>query len=165
MTTIYANYGLETVKLTWKEVNELPPRELITSVHGFCFYNNEVLLVNLNERGWDFPGGHIELDETPESCFQREVMEEGYVEGICTFLGYIIVDHSENMSWNEKSPYPKIGYQPFYCMDITTVHDFAGKYESMNRIFIEPSKVNHYYSKWNALYEEIFHCALNLNGK
>ena len=165
MTTIYANYGLDKVKLTWEKGSKLPPRELITSVHGFCFYNNEVLLVNLNERGWDFPGGHIENPETPEACFRCEVMEEGYVEGECTLLGYIIVDHSENLSWNEESPYPKIGYQPFYRMEITTVHNFVGEYESMNRMFIETSQVKHYYSKWNAFYEQILECALNLKGK
>ncbi|MFP3362029.1 NUDIX domain-containing protein, partial [Planococcus sp. SIMBA_143] len=74
--------------------------------------------------GWDFPGGHIEEGETPEECVKREAYEEGYVSGSCSLLGYIIVDHSENPNWNEDSPYPKVGYQVFYCMDIDHLHDF-----------------------------------------
>lgn len=37
MTTKYVNWGEAKVKLTWKPDKQIPPRELITSVHGFCF--------------------------------------------------------------------------------------------------------------------------------
>jgi len=53
-------------------------------------------MVNLNHRGWDFPGGHIEEYETLEDCFKREAYEEGYVKGSCFHLGHIVVDHNEN---------------------------------------------------------------------
>ena len=43
-------------------------------------------------------------------------MEEGYVQGKCKLLGYIIVDHNDNPKWNKESPYPKVGYQVFYRM-------------------------------------------------
>jgi 8-oxo-dGTP diphosphatase len=102
-------------------ITQLPPRELIKSVHGFCFIDDKLLLVNLNHRGWDFPGGHIEYEETPEECIEREAYEEGYVTGICILLGHIIVDHHENPKWDESSPYPKVGYQ--VSMDIEKLHD------------------------------------------
>lgn len=101
MTTMYVNWGEAKVKLTWKPAEIYPQRNLITSVHGFCFYKNQLLLVNLDHRGWDFPGGHIETNETPLECVKREVMEEGYVEGKCHFLGYIVVDHRENSKWKK----------------------------------------------------------------
>ncbi|WP_433750660.1 NUDIX domain-containing protein [Falsibacillus pallidus] len=81
MTTQYVNWGEAVVKLTWIQGTALPPRDFITSVHGFCFHEGKVLLVNLNHRGWDFPGGHIEGNETPQECFHREAYEEGYVSG------------------------------------------------------------------------------------
>ncbi len=155
MTTTYVHWGEEKVKLTWKHENQCPPYHLITSVHGFCFYKNKLLLVNLNHRGWDFPGGHIELNETPVEAFKREAMEEGYVEGKCHFLGYIVVDHHENPNWNESSPYPKVGYQLFYRMDIKKLHPFAGEYEASQRLFIDPKEVSAYYDDWHEVYQEI----------
>lgn len=155
MTTTYVNWGEAKVKLTWKSGGKYPEQNLITSVHGFCFYKNKLLLVNLNHRGWDIPGGHIETNETAVECFKREVMEEGYVEGKCHFLGYIVVDHNENPNWNENSPYPKVGYQLFYRMEIEKVHRFIGKYEASERLFIDPIEICDYLNDWHKLYQEI----------
>ncbi|WP_342575990.1 NUDIX domain-containing protein [Solibacillus sp. FSL K6-1781] len=160
MTATYVNWGKSRVKLTWEENTLLPQSNLITSVHGFCFQEDQLLLVDLKDRGWDFPGGHIEQEETPEECFKREALEEGYIEGECELLGHIIVDHCENPMWTEGSPYPKIGYQVFYKMNITKLLPFEGKYESTRRIFINPNGISDYYPKWNGLYQEIMDCAI-----
>lgn len=162
MTTTYVSWGEATVKLTWKASNHLPDAKLITSVHGFCFYKDQLLLVNLNHRGWDFPGGHIEENETPEECFQREAMEEGYVSGQCRLIGHIIVDHTENTVWDEKGKYPKVGYQIFYKMDIDQLYPFKAEHESSQRIIIPVNDVSSYYHKWNKLYEEILNEAIHL---
>lgn len=162
MTTTYVKWGDSKVKLTWENNNELPQTDLVTSVHGFCFQDSKLLLVDLKQRGWDFPGGHIKLDETPEECFKREALEEGYIEGNCELLGYIIVDHSNNPLWNENSPYPKIGFQVFYRMNITRLHPFEAKYESAQRMFVNPNDVSFYYHDWHDLYQEILESALNL---
>lgn len=81
MTTIIANWGEAIVKLTWTATDVTPEHQLITSVHGLCFYEGKVMLVDLHNRGWDFPGGHIEDGESSLACLQREAMEEGYVSG------------------------------------------------------------------------------------
>lgn len=164
MLSVYVNWGGAKVKLTWKQSSELPKRDQITSVHGFCFQDDKLLLVDLQHRGWDFPGGHIESNESPEACLKREVFEEGYVEGEVELLGYIIVDHSENPLWDENSPYPKIGYQIFYKMEINKVHPFQAKYESTRRMFTRPGEVESYYRKWNELYQEILDCAVRNMG-
>ncbi|MEK9197083.1 NUDIX hydrolase [Ureibacillus sp. 179-F W5.1 NHS] len=158
MTTTYVHWGESKVKLTWKKSEVLPQRHLITSVHGFCFQGGNLLLVHLNKRGWDFPGGHIESGESPENCLKREVLEEGYVEGESQLLGYIIVDHSENLFWTESSPYPKIGYQLFYKMTITKLLPFEGKFESSKRMFINPQDISAYHHEWNILYQHILDC-------
>ncbi|TCS93446.1 NUDIX hydrolase [Hazenella coriacea] len=160
MSNIYVNWGESRVKLTWQNSKQLPERSLITSVHGFCFLDHQLLLVDLKHRGWDFPGGHIDLDETPEECLNREVLEEGSVEGNCELLGFIIVDNSEDPLWNENSPYPKVGYQVFYKMKITQLHPFKAEHESTQRIFINPKNVSSYCQNWNQLYQEILNGAL-----
>jgi 8-oxo-dGTP diphosphatase len=143
MTSVYVNWGAGLMKLTWKQ-DYVPPLDLITSVHGFCFYEGKVLLVDLNHRGWDIPGGHMEEGETPERCFKREAMEEGYVEGDCKLLGAIEVDHHENPNWDESSKYPIVGYQLFYRMDIKTINPFGGEFESDRRTFIETENIKQY---------------------
>ena len=70
------NWGDSKVKLTWKRDSQLPPKKLITSVQGICLQEEKLLLVNLNHRGWDFPGCHIELEENPEDCLNREAYEK-----------------------------------------------------------------------------------------
>jgi len=160
MTTIYVNWGNGKVKLTWKPESKMPPYNLITSAHGFCFYKDELLLIDLKHRGWDIPGGHIELNESPEECFKREAMEEGYVEGKCNFLGCIEVDHNENPNWNENSPYPKIGYQAYYRMDIDHLHQFSSEYESTQRIFIDHNKAPDYHHEWHEILQEALNNAL-----
>ena len=45
MTTTYANWGESRVKLTWEKNTLLPQYNLITSVHGFCFQDDQLLLV------------------------------------------------------------------------------------------------------------------------
>lgn len=163
MSSTYVKWGSSTVKLTWKRADNPPHKDNITSAHGFCFHEGKLLMVDLHDRGWDFPGGHLEAQESTEKCFKREAMEEGYVKGSTTYLGYIEVNHSEDPNWNEHSRYPKIGYQAFYRMDITDILPFKQEHESINRLFINPREVEHYYRDWNVVYESILEDALKVN--
>ena len=72
-----------------------------------------ILMVQHPERGWEFPGGHVEGGETAEDALEREMMEE--VGGIGTlvawnksyypngWVGCIVVDDSSepfsSMQW------------------------------------------------------------------
>lgn len=49
------------------------------SVYGICIRDNSVLLVPQWD-GWDFPGGGVDVDETIDEAFSREVKEETGLE-------------------------------------------------------------------------------------
>ncbi len=61
----YVNWA-GRVRLEWTgRPAETPPAELITMVHGFCFLDGKLMLVDLRARGWDIPGGHRHPGEPP----------------------------------------------------------------------------------------------------
>lgn len=149
------------MQLTWLPMTTLLSTKKVTSAHGFCFYQGNVMLVKLKNRGWDLPGGHVEANETPEDAFKRECMEEGYVSGNCTLLGCIEVNHEHNVTWNETSPYPKIGYQAFYRMDVTDVHFFNAQFEATERTFVDPQVYPEWHHGWHGVYEAILNQAVH----
>ncbi|WP_412679289.1 NUDIX domain-containing protein [Brevibacillus centrosporus] len=42
----------------------------------FLIHGDRILLTNLNSRGWDLPGGHVEAGETAFDAMQMELWEE-----------------------------------------------------------------------------------------
>lgn len=163
MTIVH--WGQDKVKLHWNGESPLPSDGVVTSVHGFCFYQNQLLLVDLKKRGWDFPGGHVEKGELPKDCLAREVMEEGYVKGASQFIGSLTVDHRDNPNWSQHRSYPEVGYQLFYHMKITEVLPFKARHESGDRRFVNPAHVKLYYKEWNEVYQAILDAALKLEEK
>ncbi|WP_391118076.1 NUDIX domain-containing protein [Psychrobacillus sp. L3] len=138
---IYVDWGGHKVSLIWHPFTHISQSEIVTSVHSYCFYQGKVLLVQVKGRGFNIPGGHIETGETPEEALHREVYEEGYVKGKLEYIGAIEVNHTENPSFVEKGPYPLIGYQLFYRMDIEECLPFLRKNETISRIWVEPAEV------------------------
>lgn len=55
---LYVNWGGHKVKLTWlpKKIIDI---QKVTSIHGYCFYKGSILLVNVEGRGFNIPGGHV----------------------------------------------------------------------------------------------------------
>lgn len=91
-----------------------PPVELTTSALGLVFYGERLLMPKLVTRGWDVPGGHIEVDESPEETFRREVLEEtGAHVGNMGQLGYQkFIIHAPKPD-GYKYPHP-VSYQAFF---------------------------------------------------
>ncbi|WP_433596348.1 NUDIX hydrolase [Lysinibacillus xylanilyticus] len=137
----YVNWSGHHLKLTWLQNYRIDDFSKVTSVHGVCFYQGNVLLVHVDGRGFNFPGGHIENGETPEEAFHREALEEGYVMGNINYIGAIEVSHEENPLFNTDSKYPLIGYQMFYSMEIQECLTFLREHETISRIWVEPEEV------------------------
>jgi 8-oxo-dGTP diphosphatase len=138
---IYVNWGGHNVKLTWLPMKEINDYNKITSVHGYCFHQGNILLVKVTGRGFNIPGGHLDSGETPEETFHREAYEEGYVKGGIQYLGAIEVSHEDNPLFLPGGKYPLIGYQVFYKMNIEKCLPFLREYETVTRIWVEPEEV------------------------
>ncbi|MEX0322014.1 MAG: (deoxy)nucleoside triphosphate pyrophosphohydrolase [Puniceicoccaceae bacterium] len=59
----------------------MPSQEPVQVVCGIIHYNGQVLATRRNSAGrypllWEFPGGKVEADESPESALHRELKEE-----------------------------------------------------------------------------------------
>jgi 8-oxo-dGTP diphosphatase len=139
--TIYVDWNGHNMKLTWFPTESRPEIRKVTSVHGYCFDQDKVLLVHVAGRGFNIPGGHIEEGETPEQAFHREALEEGFITGEIKYLGMIEVSNEENPLFDPNGKYPFIGYQLFYRMDITNCFPFSRNNETLTRIWVEPSEI------------------------
>lgn len=157
--TAYVSWGGGRVRITWMDAAPLPSIDLVTSVHGFCFHEGRLMLVNLNHRGCDIPGGHREGDESPEETFVREAREEGYVEGRCTYIGCCEISHEENPAWQPGSRYPLIGYQVYYRMDIEHLLPFDANFEASHRFFVDPADAPKHHHKWHPILDHILAAA------
>ncbi|WP_449444423.1 hypothetical protein [Ureibacillus acetophenoni] len=52
------------MKLTWMPRLELTESLIVTSVHAVCIKDGKVLLVQIKDRGFNYPGGHVEAGES-----------------------------------------------------------------------------------------------------
>ncbi|MET3695841.1 NUDIX domain-containing protein [Bacillus oleivorans] len=143
MASIFAKWGEHLVKLTWIPQMKITELTKVTSVHAVCMLDGYVMLVHIKNRGFNYPGGHVEPGEELEKAVLREAYEEGYVIGSIQYIGAIEVSHEENPAFDPNGKYPLIGYQAFYRMDITECHPFLRKHESVTRIWVETSEVQY----------------------
>ncbi|REK71891.1 NUDIX domain-containing protein [Paenibacillus paeoniae] len=151
--TAYANWGGHYVKLTWLPGVELPDPAFVTSVHGVCMDQGKMMLVHVQGRGFNLPGGHVEIGETPVDTLLRECMEEGYVKcGDSRYIGAIEVSHEENPLFDPNGKYPLIGYQLFYRTTIIECLPYRQENECTARIWVEPELASQVMEDHNLAY-------------
>ena len=113
--------------------DQLPPAPLITSALALAFHDQNILMTNLNARGWDIPGGHIEADESPEAALHREVMEEtGARLADVRLLGYQRIRLHSPCPPNYRYPYPE-SYQLLFLATVADLPPFAPTDETRER--------------------------------
>ena len=117
---------------------QLPPASLTTSALALAFRGQQILMTNLNSRGWDIPGGHIEVGEDPEAAMRREVIEEtGATLDQVRLLGYQRIRLLAPCPPSYRYPYPE-SYQVLFVATIADLPDFLPTEETQERALFAP---------------------------
>ena len=128
-----AHWPSGTVRIVWHGSQEsgLP----VTGAHGFCFYEDQVLVCDISGRGFTIPGGHVEGSESATDCLIREASEEACVDiENLRLIGFVEADHRVNSDFDGR--YPLRSVQAIYRADVSCVHEFDAQHESTNRKFV-----------------------------
>ena len=97
----------------------------VSAVIALVLDENRKLLVVKNQRGWDFPGGHVEQNETPEAALHREVLEEAYAK-IRNPRLFMSASLERSML--------------FYVAEIAELLHFRAEHETTARTLMEPAE-------------------------
>jgi 8-oxo-dGTP diphosphatase len=117
-----------------------PPAHLITSALALAFRGQSILMTNLNARGWDIPGGHIEAGESPEAALHRKVMEEtGARLKNVRVLGYQRIRLLAPCPSNYRYPHPD-SYQLFFLATVADLPAFHPTDETRERALFTPEE-------------------------
>ena len=157
MIEYFANWPSGRVRVAWHEPDETEMP--VTGAHGFCFYDDRVLVCEIPHRGLTIPGGHIDRGESAADCLIREALEEGCVGLINLWLlGFIEADHRENSGFTGR--YPMRSVQAIYRADVAMVHEFKSRHESTKRQFVEIEELPSIHHEWNAVLQAAMDSAL-----
>jgi 8-oxo-dGTP diphosphatase len=131
-------------------------------VHCFCFSGDQLILVDVARRGASIPGGHVVAGEHLLDCLQRELAEEAYIiVDLPTLLGAVECDHSENPAFGPSLGYPRLASQLLYASTVNRILPFAGRHETLRRIFIRAEECPLRHHEWNDVLQAAFDDALS----
>jgi 8-oxo-dGTP pyrophosphatase MutT (NUDIX family) len=135
--------------------NQIPPVELIATVHVLCFQSNRILMALHRERGWDVPGGHVEPGEALENAIIRETMEEtgASITNIRPIAHIkLLINANKPVDW--KYPYP-VGFLLFFYADFIKFESFHQNHETIDKNLFSPDEVQNipWINEFNTLYK------------
>ncbi len=99
----------------------IPDESVATAVFGVVHDDTHIALTK-SHRGWESPGGHIEIGETIEEAFVREMAEEiGQDVVLGKLFGYQETrDKKQVINKTTGKPYPNPSYIPWYKAPLET---------------------------------------------
>ncbi|MBN8691420.1 MAG: NUDIX domain-containing protein [Armatimonadetes bacterium] len=111
----------------------------------FCWLDDQVLLCNIEDRGWCIPSGRVEPFEEPIEAARREAVEEaGAKLRDLQYLGCYRVSERREVRWAD-----------VFVAEVEALGEITCPQESLGRQLICPTKVHAIYYNWSPLVEEV----------
>lgn len=149
------------VRLTWVPQPHRY-REPVTAVHCFCFSGDQVVLVDVRERGLSLPGGHLRPGEHLLDSLRRELAEEACVTVESpVLLGAMEVDHSVNPVFDPCCGYPMNASQLLFSGPLSRITPFEATHETSGRLWVPISECPTRHHEWNDVLDAALHAAVS----
>jgi 8-oxo-dGTP pyrophosphatase MutT (NUDIX family) len=116
----------------------------------FAWHNNQVLLCDIENRGWCNPGGRVEPKESTLEAARRETLEEaGALLGPMQYIGcYRIVENHPQKK--------QIRWADAYVANVDKLVAIDPAFESKGRKFFGVEELPEVYYHWTELVSEVF---------
>jgi 8-oxo-dGTP diphosphatase len=107
---------------------------------------DELLICNIEDRGWCIPSGRVEPHEDSQTAGRREAQEEaGAVLGPLIYIGAYKIKERTEVRWAEA-----------YTAEVLSLTDLDPQFESTGRQFVKREDLEEIYYCWNELTEMVF---------
>ncbi len=112
----------------------------------FCWHKEQVLLCNIEDRGWCIPSGRVEPFEASIDAARREAIEEaGAHLRHLQYLGCYRVTERQEVRWAD-----------VFVAEIDGLGEITCPEESLGRQLVNPDTLPEIYHLWTDLTSQIF---------
>ena len=153
------NHSGQILDLIYRDADSFADLEdrIISGVHGYCFYNDKLIVVYAENKGyWTLPGGGVEKGESVPEAVAREVKEETNMKVLSQHLiGYQDIFEPTSVKTQTRSVCIVEPYGDF-------ISDPDGDITEIK--FIDPKDYKNYFD-WGIVGDRIMERALELKNK
>jgi 8-oxo-dGTP diphosphatase len=112
----------------------------------FVWQDLDVLLCNIEDRGWCIPSGRVEAFETSIEAARREAIEEaGAVLDNLQYIGCYDIREKDEVRWAD-----------VYSANVIELQEISMPEESLGRKFVAYEDLPEHYYQWNPLTAAVF---------
>jgi 8-oxo-dGTP diphosphatase len=112
----------------------------------FPWRGEEILLCDIEDRGWCIPSGRVEAFETSREAAQREALEEaGAILGPLHYLGCYRITEKSEVRWAD-----------VHVAEVCELQEITMPQESLGRKFVHKSQLSNEYYEWCELTSQVF---------